>query len=50
MYERSLIASKSLKVARNSSKEKLINIFKDPYVFEFLDLPELHSETDLERL
>lgn len=23
--------------------------FKDPYVFEFLDLPEAHSETDLEK-
>jgi hypothetical protein len=24
-------------------------IFKDPYIFEFLDLPEAHSEKDLEK-
>lgn len=23
-------------------------VFKDPYIFEFLDLPEVHSEKDLE--
>lgn len=25
------------------------NLFKDPYIFEFLDLPEGHSEKDLEK-
>jgi len=25
------------------------NYFKDPYVFEFLDLPNGHSDTDLEK-
>lgn len=25
------------------------NLFKDPYIFEFLDLPDTHSETDLEK-
>jgi len=25
------------------------NFFKDPYIFDFLDLPELHSESDLEK-
>lgn len=25
------------------------NLFKDPYIFEFLDLPDIHSETDLEK-
>jgi predicted nuclease of restriction endonuclease-like (RecB) superfamily len=24
-------------------------IFKDPYIFEFLDLPETHLEKDLEK-
>lgn len=24
-------------------------LFKDPYIFEFLDIPDTHSETDLER-
>ena len=24
-------------------------VFKDPYIFEFLDLPEIHSEKDLEK-
>src|SRR6185436_7255557 len=25
------------------------NLFKDPYIFEFLDLPDGHSEKDLEK-
>jgi hypothetical protein len=25
------------------------NVFKDPYIFEFLDLPDIHSEKDLEK-
>ena len=25
------------------------NFFKDPYIFDFLNLPELHSESDLEK-
>ncbi|MDP3433056.1 MAG: PDDEXK nuclease domain-containing protein [Bacteroidota bacterium] len=25
------------------------NLFKDPYIFEFLDLPDVHSEKDLEK-
>jgi len=25
------------------------NLFKDPYIFEFLDLPDTHSEKDLEK-
>ncbi|GAB1453251.1 hypothetical protein MASR2M47_33070 [Draconibacterium sp.] len=24
-------------------------VFKDPYIFEFLDLPEIHSEKELEK-
>jgi predicted nuclease of restriction endonuclease-like (RecB) superfamily len=24
-------------------------LFKDPYIFEFLDLPDLHTETELEK-
>lgn len=29
--------------------DELANTFKDSYVFEFLHLPETHSENDLQR-
>ena len=28
---------------------EIINTFKNSYIFEFLDLPELHSEKDLQK-
>ena len=42
-FERTMLSSQQ--IALPNIPEKL---FKDPYVFEFLDLPEVHSEKDLE--
>lgn len=44
-YERTLLANKSF-----LHKADLLpqNLFKDPYVFEFLDLPDGHTEKDFE--
>jgi predicted nuclease of restriction endonuclease-like (RecB) superfamily len=46
IFERSVIANKNLPGLLSESAG---NVFKDPYVFEFLELPEGHSEKDLEK-
>lgn len=47
-FERTIL--KEQKTGQVSKPEYLPeNIFKDPYVFEFLNLPEIHSESDLEQ-
>lgn len=45
-YERSLLADKKLDILNVSLPQ---GIFKDPYVVEFLDLPDGHSEKDFEK-
>lgn len=46
VFERTMLSSKTMSTARLPLPTGL---FKDPYIFEFLDLPEDHSETDLEK-
>lgn len=45
-FERTILSNKRIK---NTGKSVPEGIFKDPYIFEFLDLPEIHSENHLER-
>jgi len=45
-FERNMLSKAIVSAARTQLPN---NIFKDPYIFEFLDLPELHSESDLEQ-
>lgn len=45
-FERSLMADK---IVSSLPTQFPTGVFKDPYVFEFLDLPESHSEKDLEK-
>ena len=40
--------SKLSPVVRESNKD-IINTFRDSYVFEFLNLPEPHNESDLKQ-
>ncbi|RLD12139.1 DUF1016 domain-containing protein, partial [candidate division KSB1 bacterium] len=47
VYERSILANKV--VASLPAKLNNANIFKDTYVFEFLDLPQNYSEKDLRK-
>ncbi len=47
VYERSMLANKI--VSPLASKLNNENIFKDTYVFEFLDLPKNYSEKDLRK-
>lgn len=45
-FERSMISHKVVSATRSQFPP---GIFKDPYIFEFLDLPERHSEKELEK-
>jgi predicted nuclease of restriction endonuclease-like (RecB) superfamily len=49
LFERTLIGNSKLSTALRESNHDLTNTFKDRYVFEFLNLPEPHSESDLQR-
>lgn len=45
-FERTMLGDKFSKVITSKLP---VGIFKDPYVFEFLALPEIHSESDLQQ-
>ena len=45
-FERTMLSATRVSTLRTHIPE---GIFKDPYIFEFLDLPDTHSENDLER-
>ncbi len=45
-YERTMLANKTVS---SLPKQMPKNLFKDPYIFEFLSLPENHSEHDFEK-
>jgi len=47
VYERSMLANKIVSALPSQMKNE--NIFKDTYVFEFLDLPKNYSEKDLRK-
>lgn len=49
LFERTMIGNSKLSTALRESNHELSNTFKDSYVFEFLNLPELHNESDLQR-
>lgn len=46
-FERSIIANQLLPPAFDNYPRDISNIFKDSYVFEFVQLPEKHLEKDL---
>lgn len=48
-FERTMIGNSKLSPAVRESKSDLSNTFKDSYVLEFLNLPEPHSENELQR-
>jgi predicted nuclease of restriction endonuclease-like (RecB) superfamily len=49
LFERTMIGNSKLSTALRESIHDLTNTFKDSYVFEFLNLPDSHSESDLQR-
>ena len=46
VFERTLLANQKVSTLLTQLPQ---NLFKDPYIFEFLDLPDGHSEKDLEK-
>ena len=49
LFERTMIGNSKLSPEVRESNNDLTNTFKDSYVFEFLNLPETHNESDLQR-
>jgi len=49
LFERTMIGNLKRSTALRESNHDLLNSFKDSYVFEFLNLPDPHSESDLQR-
>ena len=48
LFERTMIGNTKLSSALRESNQYLSNTFKDSYVFEFLNLPEPHGESELQ--
>jgi len=48
LFERTMIGNSKLSTALRESNHDLKNTFKDSYVFEFLNLPDPHNESDLQ--
>ena len=49
LFERTMLGNSKLSTALREANQDLTNTFKDSYVFEFLNLPEPHSESELQR-
>ena len=49
LFERTMIGNSKLSTALRETNHDLSNTFKDSYVFEFLNLPDPHNESDLQR-
>ena len=48
LFERTMIGNTTISTALRETNQDLTNTFKDSYIFEFLSLPEPHSEKDLQ--
>ena len=48
LFERTMIGNSKLSTALRETDQDVTNTFKDSYIFEFLSLPELHSESELQ--
>jgi predicted nuclease of restriction endonuclease-like (RecB) superfamily len=48
-FERSLLANKLLPPSLENYPRDVANVFKDSYVFEFINLPPKHAEKDLQK-
>ncbi len=49
LFERIMIGNTKLTTVLRENNHNLTNTFKDSYIFEFLNLPDQHSESDLQR-
>jgi len=49
LFERTMIGNTKLSTALSEVNSNISNTFKDSYIFDFLNLPEQHSENELQR-
>lgn len=49
LFERAMTNENPKSVIHSKSKSHIEQVFKDSYVFDFLNLPEQHSESDLQK-
>lgn len=49
LFERTMIGNTKLSTVLRETNQNVANTFKDSYVFEFLNLPEPHNESELQR-
>lgn len=48
-FERTMLGNQQVEQIQKQIPQNITNIFRDTYVFEFLDIPELHSEQTLRK-
>jgi predicted nuclease of restriction endonuclease-like (RecB) superfamily len=48
LFERTILGNSKLSTALRETNENISNTFRDSYVFDFLNLPEPHSESELQ--
>lgn len=49
LFERTMIGNTKLSTALREVNSNISNTFKDSYIFDFLNLPEQHSESELQK-
>ncbi|MFP9097718.1 PDDEXK nuclease domain-containing protein [Flavobacterium sp. RHBU_24] len=49
LFERTMLGQKNEALKPSAERSGTAGIFKDSYVFDFLNLPEVHSENDLQK-
>ncbi|OJW01346.1 MAG: hypothetical protein BGO52_07330 [Sphingobacteriales bacterium 44-61] len=49
LYERQKMSSQRIVASQHPAAEKIPTIFRDKYIFEFLDLPQQHNESDFQK-
>lgn len=49
VFERTMIGNTKISTVLRESNSDITNLFKDSYIFDFLNLPEPHKENDLQR-
>ena len=48
-YERTMISRKKVSPPLTQTHADIVTVFKDTYILDFLNLPEIHSEKDLQK-
>jgi len=49
VFERTMLADNKLDIINSNLPQDVSKVFKDTYLFEFLDVPKIHNEKDLQK-